>query len=162
MNRFCTPVFLLCVIFLLALTLSVAPAAFAQAQSATSPAAAAPRMYDAARETVVSGTISEVVTRPTAGLPLGLHLMVETPQGRMDVHLGPYFARIAAQKGLVPGATIQVSGESLHFNSGDVFLARTITAGNQTIIVRNRNGFPVRAMPAGTRIVRGMQPTGGQ
>jgi hypothetical protein len=162
MNRFRALVFFLTVVLPLAFSISVAPTACAQTSPATTTATTAPRLYDAAKETAVSGTISEVVTRPKAGLRLGLHLMVETAQGRMDVQLGPYFARIAAQKGLLPGATIQVTGETFHYATGDVFLARTITVGNQTITVRNRYGFPVRPVPAGKRIVRGTQQTGGQ
>jgi hypothetical protein len=160
MSRYRAPVFFLTVIWLLAFSISVAPTAFAQTPSAAT--TTAPRIYEAARETTVGGTISEVVTRPKAGLPLGLHLMVETAQGQMDVQLGPYFGRLAAQKGLLPGATIQVTGETFHFNAGDVFLARTITVGNQTITVRNQYGFPVRPVPPGARTVRGTQRTGGQ
>lgn len=155
MRHFRAPVSVLPAALFLAVTIITAPAAQAQTQSATTPV---PRMYDLAKETVVSGTISEVLTRPKAGLPIGLHLTLSTAQGQVDVHLGPYFARIAAQKGLVPGASIQVTGVTSHFNPGDVFLARLITLGNQTITVRNHNGIPVRPMPAG---VRGMQQTGG-
>jgi hypothetical protein len=160
MNHYRVPMSYFSATFLLTFSISLGPGAFAQTQSAATAGPAVPRMYDAAKETVVSGTISEVVTRPKAGLPLGLHLMVSTAQGQEDVQLGPYFARIAEQKGLVPGATIQVTGVSSHFAAGDVFLARTVTIGNQTITIRNRNGFPVRPAARVTRTVRGMQSSG--
>jgi len=162
MKHMSAPRFFPITILLLSLSMSAGPAAYAQTSSGTGAATTAPRIYEASIETTVSGTISEVVKRPKAGLPLGLHLMVETAQGQMDVHLGPYYARIAAQKGLLPGATIQVTGETFHYNAGDVFLARTITVGGQTLTIRNQTGFPVRPVPAGKRTVRGTQQTGGQ
>src|SRR5271155_346541 len=142
MNRFRAPVSsYFSAILLIAIFISVAPAVFAQTPTTATAAPAVPRMYDTSKETVVSGTISEVVARPKAGLPLGLHLMVSTAQGVVDVHLGPYYGRIAAQKGLVAGASIQVTGVTSRFAAGDVFLARTVTAGNQTLVIRNRNGI---------------------
>jgi hypothetical protein len=119
-------------------------------------------MYDASKEAVLRGTISEVVTRPKAGLPLGVHLMISSAQGVVDVHLGPHFGRVAAQQGLVPGAAIQVTGVTSHFDGGDVFLARIVVVGNQTLIIRNQNGVPAYPAPSGTRPVRGPQPSGGQ
>ena len=148
-------------IFLFAFSVVLESISFAQSQEAATSNPAAPHMYDASRETVVSGTISEAVARPKAGLPLGLHLMVSTSQGQVDVHLGPYLGRIAEQKGLVPGASIRVTGVSSQFSAGEVFLARTVTIGKETITIRNRNGLPVRPVAAGRRTARDMQPTGG-
>ena len=142
--------------------------AFAQSTSqASQPAAsgtaqAVARIYDAAREVTVQGAVTETISRPAPGLPLGLHLMLATPQGSVDVHLGPYFARIAADRGLIPGAAVQVTGVTAHFAAGDVFLARRIVVGGQTITVRNANGIPVRQTALPARTVRGMQPTGGE
>ena len=109
---------------------------------------AATRAYDTTKEVILRGTISEVVQRPAAGLPMGLHLMVSTGQGTVDVHLGPYLGRSAAEKGLVAGAQIQMYGMTTHFDAGDVFLARVVVVGKQTITVRNEHGIPVRTAPA--------------
>jgi len=162
MNRFRAPGLFPAVFFVLVFSASFTLPAFAQSAAAASTSAVSSRIYEASKETTTGGTISAVVQKPKAGLPLGLHLMVETPQGQMDVQLGPYYARIAAQKGLQPGATIQVTGETFHYAAGDVFLARTVTVNGQTLTIRNQYGFPVRPAPAGVRTVRGMQKTGGQ
>lgn len=162
MSKSCAPAVFLYSAILYAVSLFATPQLFAQSQPAPGAPVAAPRMYDTAKESVVRGAISEVVSRPKVGLPLGLHLIISTAQGAVDVHLGPYFARIAAQKGLVAGATIQVTGVSAHFAPGDVFLARLIVIGNETLVVRNANGFPVRPLPAGSRGPGSTQPTGGQ
>jgi hypothetical protein len=160
MNRFRGHVLFLCGLFFLVLSGLLSLQAFAQSQNQAS-AAAAPSVYDATKEVVLQGTISGVVTRPKPGLPLGLHLMLETTQGQVDVHLGPYYGSIAAEKGLVPGATIQVTGVTSHFHGGDVLLARIIAVGNQTLTIRSQRGFPVRPAAAGTRAVRGAQSSGG-
>jgi len=160
MRRFRAPAVIVFAICLLSSAVVLTPQAYAQSQAATS-APAVPRVYDATKEVVLNGSISEVVGRPKAGLPLGLHLMVSTAQGVVDVHLGPYFGRIATQKGLVPGATIRVTGMTLNFAGGDVFLARVIVVGNETLTIRNQNGIPLRPAPQGTRGAGGSQPGGG-
>ncbi|HKM90827.1 MAG TPA: hypothetical protein VJX29_09435 [Candidatus Acidoferrales bacterium] len=145
----------------LSLFAAIALPAFAQTPGGSAAAQPTPHAYDITKEVILRGTISQVVQRPAAGLPLGLHLMVATGQGTVDVHLGPYLGRIAAEKGLVAGAAIQMYGVTTHFAAGDVFLARIVVVGNQTITVRSENGFPVRPIPAGARTTRGPQPAGG-
>jgi hypothetical protein len=154
MRRPCVP---FSAVLFLVLTAALAPPAFAQTQGETT-APAVPRAYDASREVILHGTIAEVLSRPATGLPLGLHLMLVTAQGNVDVHLGPYLGRTATEKGLVAGATVQVTGVTTHFAGGDSFLARLVIVGNQTITVRNENGMPVRPTPAVVRAPRG---TGG-
>jgi len=160
MSKHCAPLLLRLGVFLLAAFVLQIPQSFAQSQpptaAGTSPAV--PRMYDAAKEVVLNGTISEVVSKPKAGLPLGQYLMLTTTQGQVAVHLGPYYGRIAADKGLVPGATIQVTGVAMDFAAGEIFLARTVVAGGKTLTIRNQNGIPVRPSPAANR---GAQPAGG-
>jgi hypothetical protein len=160
MRRSQSPRFLHAILSL-SLFAAIASPALAQNQSGSAAALPAPRGYDVTKEVTLRGTISEVVQRPAAGLPLGLHLMVSTGQGTVDVHLGPYLGRTAAAKGLVAGAAIQMSGITTHFAGGDVFLARILVVGNQTITVRNENGFPVRPVPAAARTASGAQSSGG-
>jgi hypothetical protein len=131
-----------------------------QTQNQASPPAV-PRVYDASREVVLHGAITETTTKPPKGLPLGLHLMLASSQGNVDVHMGPYFSQTATEKGLIPGAIVEVTGVTMHLAAGDIFLARTVVVNGQTITVRNANGLPVRPLPA-TRTVRGSQPAGGQ
>ncbi|HXZ19826.1 MAG TPA: hypothetical protein VEG63_07740 [Candidatus Acidoferrales bacterium] len=162
MSKHCAPLILLFGVFFLAVFVLLAPQSFAQSQQPAAASPTVPRMYDATKEVVLNGTISEVVSRPKTGLPLGLYLMLTTTQGEVALHLGPYYGRIAAEKGLVPGATIQVTGVTSTFTAGEIFLARTVAVGGQTLTIRSQNGFPVRPTPNGTRAARGAQPAGGQ
>jgi hypothetical protein len=161
MRRFHPHVFLLAV-FCFAFFATIASPAFAQTQGESAAAPPAPRVYDTTKEVILRGTISEVVQHPAPGLPLGLHLTLSTGQGAVDVHLGPYLARMAAEKGLVTGASIQMYGVTTHFAAGDVFLARVVVIGNQTITVRNEHGFPIRPGPPPARTVRGSRSTEGR
>jgi len=149
------------VILSLSLFAAISSPAFAQTQGGSAAAQPAPGGYDKTKEVILHGTISEVVQRPAAGLPLGLHLMVTTAQGTVDVHLGPYLGRLATEKGLVAGAAIQMSGVTTHFPAGDVFLARIVVVNSQTITVRNEHGFPIRPAPAAAPTARGSQSSGG-
>ena len=160
MRRSHPPMFLHAILTL-SLFAAIASPAFAQTTGGAAAAQPAARGYDKSKEVILRGTISEVVQRPAAGLPLGLHLMVATGQGTVDVHLGPYLGRTATEKGLVAGAPIQMYGITTHFAAGDVFFARIVVVNNQTITVRNEHGFPVRPIPAGARTALGPQPAGG-
>lgn len=143
---------------LLALSLFVAIAspAFGQTERGSVPGA-----YDITKEVTLRGIITQVVQHPAAGLPLGLHLMVTTAQGTVDVHLGPYLGRTATAKGLVAGAAIQMTGVTKHYAAGDVLLARILVVNEQTITVRNDHGFPLRPLPATARTAHGTQSSGG-
>ena len=160
MRRSHRPRFLYAILSLSLFALIAVPA-FAQTPGGSVAAQPAPGGYDKTKEVILRGTISEVVQRPAAGLPLGLHLMVSTGQGTVDVHLGPYLGRTATERGLVAGATIQMSGVTTHFAAGDVFLARILVVNNQTITVRNEHGFPIRPAPAAAPTARGSQSSGG-
>ena len=159
MSRYRAPGFALYAVLILAALFILTPNSLAQSPAATTQAPGAARAYDATKETVLSGTITRAGGRPKAGLPLGMYLELSTAQGEVNVHLGRYFGRVAAQNGLTAGASIKVTGVSMQFAGGEVFIARVITVGNQTLTIRNQNGMPVRPSQAGTN--RGLQTTGG-
>jgi len=128
----------------------LAGSAFAQSAPELQGAAAPAPAYNTANEIIVNGTISQVLTHPAVGLPLGLHLMVSTPQGTVDAHLGRYLAPLAGQKGLISGAPVRMTGVKMHLPAGDVFVVRTISVGGQTIVVRSTSGIPLRQFHSST------------
>ncbi len=147
---------------LLSVLLPAARPAFAQSAAMPQEVGAASVAYNTASEILLRGTISQVVTRPAPGLPLGLHLMVSTAQSTVDAHLGPYLTAIADQKGLVPGASIQMLGVMSHLAAGDVFLVRTLTVSGKTIVVRSTSGIPLRQFAPNAPPARsGSEHTGG-
>jgi hypothetical protein len=105
--------------------------------------------YDAAHEITVVGTIQKVVTRHDVASPVGMHLLVSGSLGTVDAHLGPFVAQ-NVQEALGAGTEIRIVGlmETLH--GRQFLLARQITLGGRTVILRTPRGVLVSTEP--TRI----------
>ncbi len=128
------------------IALSFALALPAGAQSANRKGLAA---FDAAKETTLQGTIKEVVAHPPAGSPLGMHLTVATTTGTQDVHLGSYLSKNVTENLLHANAQVIVVGSSLNLAGKNVFLARQLVVGGETVSVRNEQGFLSKPRPEG-------------
>ena len=122
----------------LIIALSSALALPAGAQSANDKGPAA---FDATHEVTLQGTIKEVVARPPAGSPLGIHLTVATTSGTQDVHLGSYLPKHVTENLLHANAQVIVVGGYVNLAGKNIFLARQLVVGGQTIAVRNEHGF---------------------
>ena len=101
-------------------------------------------VYDAAHEITLNGTIQEVVTKRTAGSPVGMHLLVAGPEGVVDAHVGPYLTK-DTQEALHAGLPVQIVGAVEQLHGKSILLARQLIFGGRTVTVRNENGFLVRA-----------------
>ena len=95
--------------------------------------------YDAKHETTLEGTIQRVVTKHVAGTPAGMHLMVVGPQGLVDAHLGSFLSK-ETTKSLQAGASVHLVGAMSVVGGKNYLLARQVTVGDQTIIVRSAHG----------------------
>jgi hypothetical protein len=128
---------------------ALAPSAPAQsAQDQLAP------VYDASKETKIQGTIQQIET-VKAGVA-GTHLMISTPNGTVDAHLGAGPAADAKRLGLSLGQSVEVTGMSATMAGSNVFLARTLVVDSRTITLRNAHGIPVRAvMPQKTAAPKG-------
>ena len=120
------------------IALSFALALPAGAQSANRKGLAA---FDATKEITLQGTIKEVVAHPPAGSPLGMHLTVATTTGTQDVHVGSYLPKSVTENLLHANAQVIVVGSSVNLAGKNIFLARQLVVGGQTIAVRNERGF---------------------
>jgi hypothetical protein len=106
-------------------------------------------VYDAAHEITVNGTIQTVVTRHTKGSPAGMHLMVMGPQGVVDAHVGPFLNK-ANREALQEGAAVRIVGAMSSQHGKSYLLARELTVGNRTIMVRSTHGT-LAPMPAASK-----------
>jgi hypothetical protein len=97
--------------------------------------------YDASKEVTVKGTISSVVAKPGAGMLAGKHLMLSTANGSLDAHIGTYAGRDKRLDSLSEGQAISAVGEKMTMHGKEVFIVRTIQAGETTYTVRNTKGF---------------------
>jgi hypothetical protein len=127
---------------------------FAGAQQQQTSVAPANSFYDLSRETVLQGKVLSY-TAESAVPPLGAHASVQTVYGPIDVHIGS--AKLLEQKGftLAAGDSVRITGEVMAFGQGNIFAARIIENGSQSVTVRNTKGqllqMPVVRVPRGAR-----------
>jgi hypothetical protein len=130
----------------------------AGAQTAATVNAARPApMYDASKEVTITGTVSNVVTKPAAGMIAGGHLIVATSKGPVDAHVG---RRLAGTNAIAvkAGDSVTLVGVMATENHSEVFLVRTADTGGHTYTIRSEKGFlitPVAARGTSTAPARG-------
>jgi hypothetical protein len=110
-------------------------------------------VYDAAHETILSGTIQEVITRHEIGSPAGIRLLIAGPQGLVDTHLGPYLGR-ETKDALHAGVPVRIVGAMSSLYGREYLLARQLSVAGQTVTVRSEHGLLVRARSAPETNVR--------
>jgi len=124
---------------LLAVTLLAGPA-FAQTKTAVA-RPRGPLAYDVTKETTLSGTVSSVLAKPTPGMVMGTHLIVQTSSGSIDASVGRFaFIGRDALK-VAAGDSVSVTGVMKTVQGKDVFLVRTIKTGSRVFPVRNEHGI---------------------
>ncbi len=99
--------------------------------------------YDIAREVTLTGTISTVLTKPSAGLIPGSHLLLATASGEVDASLGRWGLQGKGALSVAAGEQVEVTGVHKTLKGKQVFVARTVKAGGQVYAMRNRHGIPV-------------------
>lgn len=129
----------------LLLALVAVPSLARAAQRTLSQKAAVP-VYDAAREVTLQGTVEEVVAKPAVGSPPGVHLIVATPRGSVDAHLGLLGMKQANQAGIFPGTFIEMVGAMVQVSGRELLLVRKLTVGSQTMALRDKRGLPLFQM----------------
>lgn len=120
-----------------------APILTAQDKPAQSPATA-PELfaYDLNREVTLVGTVvSYSSTSKTP--PAGPRVLLQTPSGVVDIHLGDARLLAAHQFTIQQGDTLRVVGENTSFSGGTQFLARIVQNGSQVLLLRSYRGFPI-------------------
>ena len=99
--------------------------------------------YDRAHEITLNATIQSVVTKAATGSPAGMHLMVTSPQGNVDAHLGPYLSKETI-RALHAGTEVQMIGATEKVHGRSYLLVRQLIFSGRLVKVRNENGFLVR------------------
>ncbi len=139
MNR---PFVALCALALLAL-ISLAAPVYAQTAAVAARPTTGPFSYDISRETTLTGTVSSVVMKPSAGMIMGAHLMVATSSGMVDASLASAAFSGKGALSLTPGQQVQLTGIMKTLIGRQVFLVRTVTADGQVYAIRNARGVPI-------------------
>lgn len=117
--------------------------ALTSAQQKTQTAPQRMPAYEVSREVTIVGTVISF-TENSQTPPLGPHVVVQTSSGSLDIHLGNGHLLEANHFTLNSGDTVRVIGENVAFGSGTQFMARIIQKGNQAVLLRSMQGFPLR------------------
>ena len=131
----------LCALALLSL-ISLLPLAQAQT-AAIETRTAGPFNYDIAKEVTLNGMVSSVLTKPTAGMIMGSHLLLATPSGPVDASLGRFGLEGKGAVKVAPGQQIEITGVMKTLNDKQVLLTRTVKVGGQVYTIRNEHGVPL-------------------
>ncbi len=99
------------------------------------------RGYNPANETTIQGTIQEV-RQTQRGRSPGTHIVVNTPQGPMEVALGPSWFINQQQLNLTQGSQVRVIGSPMTYNGQRIVVAREVETGGRTVQLRNAQGVP--------------------
>lgn len=116
-----------------------------QAQKATAPAPApdnSPK-YDAKTEETLKGTVDEVRVNGTDQKTKTATLVLKHGIEAVDVFLGPVSFLDAMEISFSKGDELQVVGSKVKTGEGQEILAREVTKGNDTLILREKGGKPV-------------------
>jgi hypothetical protein len=98
--------------------------------------------YDLSREVFLVGAVVKFDPASVTP-PIGAHVLLQTPSGLVDVHLGNAQLLKANHFELNPGDNVRIVGESLASGDITIFAARIVQKGVQAVVVRNNKGFLV-------------------
>ena len=96
-------------------------------------------VYDSAHEATLIGVIQELVAEHVPGSPAGMHLLVASPSGVVDAHVGPFLSQ-QTKEALQAGAQVFIVGVLVQQQGKGLFLARELNVGGHTVTIRNRRG----------------------
>jgi hypothetical protein len=129
------------IIFLLAF-LVVALSAPTQAQKSQAPAAGPPK-YDLHTEAKFKGTIAELKLPPKGKEKEIAHLLLKNGADTIDVYLCPKSFLDDMDMGFAQGDEIALTGSKVKQDGTDLILAREVTKGSNTFVLRDDKGGPV-------------------
>lgn len=112
-------------------------------------AAARSLAYDAAQETVMEGTVVSY-SAEAATPPIGAHVILQTANGPVDLHLGGASYLQANHFSLAKGDAVRVVGVNSATRQGSIFLVRVIQKGSESLVLRTAQGAPLSRAGART------------
>jgi hypothetical protein len=102
------------------------------------------KMFDVNTVETITGEVVNVKKiTPMKGMSNGIHLLVKTSKETISVHLGP--SRFIDEQKLKINRKDKVTiiGSRITYQGNPAIIASEIIKGNETIIFRDKNGYPV-------------------
>lgn len=101
--------------------------------------------YDTSTEATLRGTVQDV-KQVTGGPGMrglsGTHVVIRTDQETIEVHFGPSAFLVEQKFAVQTGDSIVVVGSRTTVAGAAVVLAREVRKGDQTVTLRDAQGFP--------------------
>lgn len=94
-------------------------------------------------ETLKGEVISVDKIIPLQKMSYGVHLMVKTDKETISIHLGPGWFIENQDITIEPKDNIAVTGSRIIFEGQPAIIAAEIKKGDNTLLLRDANGFPV-------------------
>jgi hypothetical protein len=103
------------------------------------------KMYNVNTVETISGEVVSVdKISPVKGMSFGIHLLVRTTdKDTISVHLGPGWFMDKQKIIINPKDEITVTGSRIIYQNNPAIIASEIKKGEDTIILRDKNGYPV-------------------
>ncbi len=102
------------------------------------------RSFDPATIETIDGTVEKVVTSGGRGMR-GVHVVLRSASGKLDVHLGPSWFIDNQSAKLQAGDTISVRGSRTVFAGDPALIAIDVKRGGETLRLRDEDGTPLWA-----------------
>jgi DNA/RNA endonuclease YhcR with UshA esterase domain len=99
--------------------------------------------YDAKSEVTLTGTIDDVKDFTAAKGEVGTLLVLKTSAETIDVRLCPNSFLKEFEVTFNKGDKVEVTGSKVTIEDKPVILAREIVLGNNTLVLRDKQGVPV-------------------
>ncbi len=104
------------------------------------------RMYDPKTVETIRGAVEKVEKiTPMRGMSYGVHILVKTDKGTIDVHLGPGWYMDNQDVKIMAGDEVEVTGSRITFRNRPAIIAAEVKKGDKVLTLRDPNGIPVWA-----------------
>jgi len=99
-------------------------------------------LYNRANETTVKGVVQELTEFdcPVSEGEIESHVTLMTPDGTLQIHLAPARIMRSHQVRFALGDQLQVVGSAVRLGGKDGLIAREVTRGNESFILRDSGG----------------------
>jgi hypothetical protein len=99
--------------------------------------------YDTHTETKVKGVVDEVNVLPLGPKKDFIELIIKSGNDKVHIHVCPKTFQDEMGVTFSKGEEIAVTGSKVKLESGDAILARELTRGTDTLVLRDDKGVPV-------------------
>jgi hypothetical protein len=133
------------ILFGMTAMLGLAASSYAQPPACCAAPGTGMGAYNVATEITLTAAVVEAKTMPPSGGRGmgGVHLVLDTPSGGVEVHVGPAWFVSSKNVTFTNGDTLTVVGSQVTMAGRKVVIAREVRKGEQVLTLRDTSGVPL-------------------